>query len=103
MSNLNNKTSQYKSEIKEAFKSLEPDNNGLLEKKQLAIYCCNNYGPMIGEYYKNDVDFINNLDFDCSLSLEKVFTSKKDIFTTANNYNQFYLKELEIYKLNIYN
>ena len=79
------------------------DKKKLLENKQLAIYCCNNYGPMIGEYYKNDVDFINNLDFDCSLSLEKVFTSKKDIFTTANNYNQFYLKELEIYKLNIYN
>jgi hypothetical protein len=79
------------------------DKKKLLENKQLAIYCCNNYGPMIGEYNKNDVDFINNLDFDCSLSLEKVFTSKKDIFTTANNYNQFYLKELEIYKLNIYN
>ena len=79
------------------------DKKKLLENKQLAIYCCNNYGPMIGEYYKNDIDFINNLDFDCSLSLEKVFTSKKNIFTTANNYNQFYLKELEIYKLNIYN
>ena len=73
------------------------------EKKKLAIYCCKNYGPMIGEYNENDVEFINNLDFDCSISLEKVFTSKKNIFTTANNFNQFYLKELEIYSLNIYN
>ena len=73
------------------------------EKKKLAIYCCKNYGPMIGEFNENDVDFINNLDFDCSISLEKVFTSKKNIFTTANNFNQFYLKELEIYSLNIYN
>ena len=71
--------------------------------KKLAIYCCKNYGPMIGEYNENDVEFINNLDFDCSISLEKVFTSKKNIFTTANNFNQFYLKELEIYSLNIYN
>ena len=73
------------------------------EKKKLAIYCCKNYGPMIGEFNENDVEFINNLDFDCSISLEKVFTSKKNIFTTANNFNQFYLKELEIYSLNIYN
>ena len=35
MSNLNNKTSQYKSEIKEAFKSLEPGNNGIIETNQL--------------------------------------------------------------------
>ena len=35
MSNLNNKTSQYKSEIKEAFKSLEPGNNGIIEINQL--------------------------------------------------------------------
>ena len=35
MSNLNNKTSQYKSEIKEAFKLLEPGNNGIIETNQL--------------------------------------------------------------------
>jgi Ca2+-binding EF-hand superfamily protein len=35
MSNINNKTPEYKTEIKEAFKFLEPGNNGILEVKQL--------------------------------------------------------------------
>ena len=35
MSNLNNKTFEYKKEIKDAFKSLEPGNNGIIETKQL--------------------------------------------------------------------
>ena len=35
MSKLNNKSSQYKTEIKNAFKSLNPDNNGIIEANQL--------------------------------------------------------------------
>lgn len=35
MSNINNKTPEYKTQIKDAFKSLEPGNNGILEAKQL--------------------------------------------------------------------
>ena len=35
MSNLNNKTFEYKKEIKDAFKPLEPGNNGIIETKQL--------------------------------------------------------------------
>ena len=35
MSKLNNKSSQYKTEIKNAFKSLNPDNNKLIETNQL--------------------------------------------------------------------
>ena len=34
-SNVNNKTFQYKTEIKEALKSLDPDNNGIIETNQL--------------------------------------------------------------------
>jgi len=72
------------------------------EKKNYAIFCYKSYGPMIGEYNNDETEFINNLDFDCSMSLKKVFTSKKNIFKTANNFNQFELKELEVYKFNIY-
>ena len=57
---------------------------------------------MIGEYNEDETEFINNLDFDCSMSLSKVFTSKKNIFKTADNFNQFALKELEVYKFNVY-
>ena len=35
MSKLNNKSSQYKTEIKNAFKSLNPDNNEIIEANQL--------------------------------------------------------------------
>ena len=35
MSNLHNNTPEYKTEIKEAFKFLEPGNNGIIEAKQL--------------------------------------------------------------------
>lgn len=35
MSNINNKSSQYKTEIKNAFKSLNPDNNEIIEANQL--------------------------------------------------------------------
>ena len=35
MSNINNKSSQYKTEIKNAFRSLNPDNNEIIEANQL--------------------------------------------------------------------
>ena len=35
MSNINNKSSQYKTEIKNTFKSLNPDNNEIIEANQL--------------------------------------------------------------------
>ena len=74
----------------------------IFDNKNLAIYCYKSYGPMIGEYNEDETEFINNLDFDCSMSLSKVFTSKKNIFKTADNFNQFALKELEVYKFNVY-
>ena len=53
MSNLNNKTLQYKTEIKEGFKSLDPENNGIIETKQL-----NNFNKIMNLNQQNH--FINS-------------------------------------------
>ena len=48
MSKLNNKSSQYKTEIKNAFKSLNPDNNEIIEANQL-----NNFNKVMNFKQKN--------------------------------------------------
>ena len=92
MSNLNNKSSEYKSEIKEAFKSLEPDNNGLIEIKQLNEliktmnlnqknpFLYNAIKTLISKKSKENDDFISSKEF--ISFIDEQFTdddSKEDI------------------------
>ena len=111
MSNLNNKTSQYKSEIKEAFKSLEPDNNGLIEIKQLNEliktmnlnqknpFLYNTIKSLISKKSKENDDFISSKEFisfideqftddDSKEDIEKIF----NIFCEGNKESFSWMK-----------
>jgi hypothetical protein len=69
------------------------------EKNTLAIGCHSSYGPMIGKFDKDETKFIENLDFDCSISFYEAFTNNESISKNG----KIKIKELEIYKINFYN
>ena len=92
MSKLNNKSSQYKTEIKNAFKSLNPDNNEIIEANQL-----NDCNKIMN--YKQKNTFLYNLI--------KSLTSKKseenDEYISSKEYISFIDNKLNDDNENIFN
>ena len=92
MSKLNNKSSQYKTEIKNAFKSLNPDNNEIIEANQLND--CNK----IMNYKQKNPFLYNSI---------KSLTSKKseenDEYISSKEYISFIDNKLNDDNENIFN
>jgi Ca2+-binding EF-hand superfamily protein len=82
-SNVNNKTFQYKTEIKEAFKSLDPDNNGIIETNQL-----NNINKLMNLNKKNPFIY-NTIN-----SLISKKNEENDEYLSSKEYISFFDEQL---------
>jgi Ca2+-binding EF-hand superfamily protein len=92
MSKLNNKSSQYKTEIKNAFKSLNPDNNEIIEANQL-----NDFNKVMNFKQKNP--FLYNTVK--SLISEK--SEEKDEYISSKEYISYIDNKLNDNTENIFN
>ena len=82
-SNVNNKTFQYKTEIKEAFKSLDPDKNGIIETNQL-----NNINKLMNLNKKNPFIY-NTIN-----SLISKKNEENDEYLSSKEYISFFDEQL---------
>ena len=82
-SNVNNKTFQYKTEIKEAFKSLDPDNKGIIETNQL-----NNINKLMNLNKKNPFIY-NTIN-----SLISKKNEENDEYLSSKEYISFFDEQL---------
>ena len=74
MSNINNKTPEYKTEIKEAFKFLEPGNNGIIEVKQL-----NDLNKFMSLQSFSNIKFIETYSYATEIVVDNLLSINKKV------------------------
>ena len=97
-----NKQIQIKADKRIFFFDLKK--NKIIAQNNLAIGCYSSYGPMIGEFNEDETNFIEKLDFDCSINFYEAFSNNKEFKNNKKNSEnvKIKIKELEIYSIKSY-